>query len=189
VRRKRRRVPFRFARTPDVSPDGRWVAFSYLGDIWIVSAEGGVARQITTHEAHEINPVFSPDGRWLAFSSNRYGSYDVFVVSVEGGPPGDSPSIPQTNWSTTGRRMGRYILFSTRRTPQFPPLPEMYLCRSKVAANADSRSTKAATASFARTVWNSLTSAGPDYGIAKDIEARPTMTSGFAAPMARIIAG
>lgn len=117
----------RFARTPDVSPDGRWVAFSYLGDIWIVSAEGGVARQITTHEAHEINPVFSPDGRWLAFSSNRYGSYDVFVVSVEGGPPRrltfDSANELVNDWTPDGR----YILFSTRRTPQFPPLPEMYL--------------------------------------------------------------
>jgi len=117
----------RFARTPDISPDGRWVAFSYLGDIWIVSAEGGVARQITTHEAHEINPVFSPDGRWLAFSSNRYGSYDVFVVSVEGGPPRrltfDSAHELVNDWTPDGR----YILFSTRRTPQFPPLPEMYL--------------------------------------------------------------
>src|SRR5258708_20366625 len=26
--------PIRFARTPDISPDGKTVAFSYLGDIW-----------------------------------------------------------------------------------------------------------------------------------------------------------
>ena len=34
--------PIRFARTPDISPDGKLVAFSYLGDIWIVEAIGGV---------------------------------------------------------------------------------------------------------------------------------------------------
>src|SRR5947208_13253343 len=79
--------PIRFARTPDISPDGRQVAFSYLGDIWVVEAIGGVARPVTMHEAHDVNPVFSPDGKSIAFSSNRHGSYDVFVVPVQGGTP------------------------------------------------------------------------------------------------------
>ena len=60
--------PIRFARTPDISPDGKLVAFSYLGDIWVVETIGGVARPVTMHEAHDVNPVFSPDGRWIAFS-------------------------------------------------------------------------------------------------------------------------
>src|SRR4029450_8752745 len=68
--------PIRFARTPDISPDGKTVAFSYLGDIWTVEAIGGVARPVTMHEAHDINPVFSPDGKGIAFSSNRHGEYD-----------------------------------------------------------------------------------------------------------------
>ena len=72
--------PIRFARTPDISPDGKTVAFSYLGDIWTVEAIGGVARPVTMHEAHDVNPVFSPDGKWIAFSSNRFGQYDIFVV-------------------------------------------------------------------------------------------------------------
>src|SRR5580658_762336 len=72
--------PIQLARTPDVSPDGKLVTFSYLGDIWIVDAIGGVARPITIHRAHEMNPVFSPDGKWIAFSSNRHGSYNVFVI-------------------------------------------------------------------------------------------------------------
>src|SRR5262245_6449555 len=79
--------PIRFARTTDMSPDGKTIAFSYLGDIWTVEAIGGVARPVTMHEAHDINPMFSPDGKQIAFSSNRYGSYDVFVVSAVGGKP------------------------------------------------------------------------------------------------------
>src|SRR5947207_3962122 len=79
--------PIRFARTPDVSPDGKLVAFSYLGDVWVVDALGGTARPVTTHPAHDIYPAFSPDGKHLAFSSNRHGSYDVFVVPVQGGSP------------------------------------------------------------------------------------------------------
>src|SRR6266850_1005951 len=79
--------PIRMARMPDISPDGKLVAFSYLGDIWVVETIGGVARPVTMHEAHEIYPAFSPDGRSIAFSSNRHGSYDVFVVSAQGGKP------------------------------------------------------------------------------------------------------
>src|SRR6266850_5615025 len=79
--------PIRFARTPDISPDGKLVAFSYLGDVWVVEAIGGVARPVTMHTAHDVYPAFSPDGRSIAFSSNRHGSYDVFVVSAQGGKP------------------------------------------------------------------------------------------------------
>src|SRR6266480_3279472 len=79
--------PIRFARSPDIAPDGKTVAFSYLGDIWLVDINGGEARHLTMHEKHDFNPVFSPDGKWIAFSSNRHGQYDVFVVSVRGGKP------------------------------------------------------------------------------------------------------
>src|SRR5215468_4481970 len=79
--------PIRFARTPDISPDGKLVAFSYLGDIYTVETIGGTARAVTSHPAHDINPVFSPDGRHIAFTSNRHGGYDVFVVSTRGGRP------------------------------------------------------------------------------------------------------
>src|SRR5438128_3575580 len=99
--------PIHFARTPDISPDGKRVAFSYLGDIWIVETIGGVARPVTMHTAHEMAPAFSPDGRMLAFSSNRHGSYDVFVVPTEGGKPKrltfDSASDLVNGWSPDGK--------------------------------------------------------------------------------------
>src|SRR6516165_4884141 len=51
--------PIKFARCPDISPDGKLIAFSYLGDVWVVETIGGVARPVTMHEAHDTNPVFS----------------------------------------------------------------------------------------------------------------------------------
>jgi len=119
--------PIRFARTPDISPDGKQIAFSYLGDIWTVEAIGGVARPVTMHEAHDYNPVYSPDGRNIAFSSNRHGSYDVFVVPTEGGKPRrltfDSGADLVTGWTPNGRG----IVFSSTRSAGFPSMPELYM--------------------------------------------------------------
>src|SRR5262245_24392569 len=118
--------PIRFARTPDISPDGKLVAFSYLGDIWVVEAIGGVARPVTMHEKHDMAPVFSPDGRKIAFSSNRHGSYDVFVVPVHGGRPTrltyDSAADYVCGWSPDGKE----VLFASTRSTAFPFSYELY---------------------------------------------------------------
>jgi tricorn protease len=118
--------PIRFARTPDISPDGKLVAFSYLGDVWVVDAIGGIARPVTMHEKHDIYPVFSPDGRRIAFSSNRHGSYDVFVVGVQGGRPQrltfDSAEDFVNDWSPDGQS----ILFTSNRGTDFPTRLDLY---------------------------------------------------------------
>lgn len=118
--------PIRFARTPDISPDGKLVAFSYLGDIWTVETIGGIARPVTMHEAHDIYPCFSPDGRWIAFSSNRHGSYDVFVVAAQGGKPRrltfDSATDVVNGWSPDGKT----ILFTSTRSMEYPASAELY---------------------------------------------------------------
>jgi tricorn protease len=76
-------APVKLARTPDYHA-GK-IAFSYLGDIWVVDEDGSNPRRLTDNVARDINPRFSPDGKWIAFSSDRYGNYDVFVMPVVGG--------------------------------------------------------------------------------------------------------
>lgn len=118
--------PIHLARTPDVSPDGKLVVFSYKGDIWTVETIGGTARAVTSHPAHDIMPVFSPDGRTIAFSSNRHGSYDVYVVPVQGGRPRrltvDSAGEMVCGWSPDGKN----ILYASTRSTAFPPSYELY---------------------------------------------------------------
>lgn len=74
-------------RFPAISPDGKQIAFSYMGDIYTVPYQGGEARQLTVHEAYESHPVWSPDGRQIAFASHRHGNADVFVMPAIGGEP------------------------------------------------------------------------------------------------------
>lgn len=68
-----------------VSPDGRYIAFTYKGDIFKVSTAGGDAIQLTFHEAHDFMPVWSNDGSRIAFASDRYGNFNVFVMDAMGG--------------------------------------------------------------------------------------------------------
>ncbi len=69
-----------------ISPDGKQIAFCYMGDIYTVPAGGGAASQLTTSPAYDTAPCWSPDGKHIAFSSDRSGSMDVYVMPAGGGP-------------------------------------------------------------------------------------------------------
>jgi tricorn protease len=66
---------------------GNSVVFTYAGDIYTASIQGGEAKRLTSHEGLEVFARFSPDGRWIAFSGEYGGSRQVFVIPSNGGTP------------------------------------------------------------------------------------------------------
>ncbi len=72
-------------RHTSISPDGSQIAFSYLGDIWVVPSKGGKATRVTTNAAYESHPVWSRNSKVISFASNRHGNFDVFTIPVGGG--------------------------------------------------------------------------------------------------------
>lgn len=68
-----------------ISPQGDKIAFSYKGDIYVVDAKGGQAKQLTTNSAYEFAPVWSHDGQTIAFATDRNGNFDVYTVAAKGG--------------------------------------------------------------------------------------------------------
>ena len=70
-----------------IAPDGKQIAFTYKGNIFIVPTAGGDARQLTSGGSYNTSPVWSPDGSKIAFSSDREGSMDIYVVNSKGGVP------------------------------------------------------------------------------------------------------
>ena len=74
-------------RSNSISPDGKEIAFTYKGNIYIVDADGGQARQITTNPAYDTTPIWTPDGQNIVFCSTREKSKDVFMIPAKGGKP------------------------------------------------------------------------------------------------------
>ncbi len=101
-------------RHPSLNTDGDEIAFSYQGDIWVVSAAGGAARRLTIHESYESHPQWSPDDMEILFQSNRYGNSDLFVTTPAGAKPRrltyHSNSDEEARWAPDGK-----IVFTTAR--------------------------------------------------------------------------
>lgn len=68
----------------DVSPDGKQIVFSLLGDLYLLPIEGGAARRITSGTGYDVQPRFSPDGRQIAFASDRGGLENLWVADADG---------------------------------------------------------------------------------------------------------
>lgn len=105
----------RFARHPAPSPDGSVLAFSWQGDLWVVSSTGGQARRLTVHPGIDRYPVWSQDGRWLAFGSNRHGNYDVYVLPLDASQSPRRLTYASVHDIPLSFSPGGGVLFRTRR--------------------------------------------------------------------------
>ncbi|MBE3558794.1 MAG: S9 family peptidase [Ktedonobacteraceae bacterium] len=89
-------LDLRIAGDPQVSPDGRWIAFTILScdrakntthsTLWLVSSnKTEPPRRLTDGEQYDTMPRWSPDGRTLAFLSNRAGTPQIYLLPMQGG--------------------------------------------------------------------------------------------------------
>jgi dipeptidyl aminopeptidase/acylaminoacyl peptidase len=83
------------AGSPEISPDGRWVAYTvrdtnwddnaYETEIWLADVATGAVRQLTNAKKSSQSPAWSPDGSKIAFASDRTDKRQVYVISPQGG--------------------------------------------------------------------------------------------------------
>lgn len=116
-----------------ISPDGKQIAFSYKGDIYTVSTNGGAARRITSGDSYESNPVWSPSGDRIAFASDRNGGRDVYIIPAEGGAPLRLTFNSARQFPEAFSPDGKYVIFSasiqdpaSSVAPPMAPLTELY---------------------------------------------------------------
>jgi dipeptidyl aminopeptidase/acylaminoacyl peptidase len=110
-----------FAMDPQVSPDGRRVAwtaspFGVAGEhpeagVWVADLVTGEPGRRWTHGHHESSPRWSPDGARLAFLSDREerGTHGVYLLEASGGEARPlvvrKRDVAAIAWSPDGRRL------------------------------------------------------------------------------------
>ncbi|MDQ7007335.1 MAG: PDZ domain-containing protein [Acidobacteriota bacterium] len=110
-------APSHLMRHADVH--GVKIVFTYEGDLWRVSTEGGAARRITRHAGVERYASFSPDGERLAFTAGYDGGVDVYVMPAEGGEPRRLTWHPAADRVIGWTPAGDEVLFRSRREYPF----------------------------------------------------------------------
>jgi len=115
---------------PQISPDGRWVAYTVTTSdfaedaaktrIWMVPAAGGEPVAVTAETRSASQPRFSPDGRFLSFLDEPdEGEAQVWTLYREGGEAvqltDTAQGVDDYEWSPDGRRM---VLVLEDPTPQ-----------------------------------------------------------------------
>ncbi len=75
--------------SPDISPDGREVAFAGLrgaiGDIFIVNIDSGEIRNLTNDQFGDFAPTFSPDGKSIIYLARVSGNDKLFRLDLATG--------------------------------------------------------------------------------------------------------
>ncbi len=78
----------RRANTPDLSPDGEWLAFDSQGgqqdDLFVIRQDGTGLRQLTDDIYKDRKPTWSPDGKRIAFFSDRSGKWEIWTINSDG---------------------------------------------------------------------------------------------------------
>ena len=107
-------------RHPDWSPDGKSLVFVRQGNLFTVTLDGKIERQMTTSGKDEW-PAWSRDGRYIAFSRTDADTYarSIWLVGAGGGEAtrispviaGESRECP--SWSRDGTRLACFIYNST----------------------------------------------------------------------------
>jgi len=102
-----------------ISPDGKQLAVEFTApetqnrDIWIYDLEREFKSRFTFSPGIDRMPRWSPDGKQIAFSSNRNGTFDIFIKESSGASEEQlifehESDLYISDWS----RDGKYILIN-----------------------------------------------------------------------------
>jgi dipeptidyl aminopeptidase/acylaminoacyl peptidase len=109
---------------PEVSPDGKWVAFTVETTdlaqddsetrVWMVPLAGGEPIPMTAEGSSASDPRWSPDGRYLSFLSGREGgTWQIWALDRRGGDARRLTDVEQGveayEWSPDGSRLALLV--------------------------------------------------------------------------------
>ncbi len=73
---------------PSLNPDGSKIAFSSERGgrpmIYVMNADGGNVKRLTSDGVYNSSPSWSPDGKKIAFAGQAEDHFDIFVMNADG---------------------------------------------------------------------------------------------------------
>ncbi|MBQ7222298.1 MAG: PD40 domain-containing protein [Bacteroidales bacterium] len=94
----------RLLRFPSVGADK--LVFSYAGDLYTTSINGGAASKITSNVGYESFSRVSPDGKTVIFTGQYDGNTELYSIPVTGGIPKRLTYSATLSRDNIGDRMG-----------------------------------------------------------------------------------
>ena len=94
----------RLLRFPTVG--GETIVFSYAGDLYSVSVNGGEAKKLTYGDSYDMFAKISPDGKSIAFTGQYDGNTEVYTMPLKGGEPKRVTFTAKVERDNVGDRMG-----------------------------------------------------------------------------------
>lgn len=106
--------PVKGIRAPVVSPDGKAIVFSALGDLYWLDIGTPTPKKLTNDAFIEADPCFSPDGRYLVFVSDRSGSINLWSRDLKTGQDrqltNGTEEVSTPVFSPDGKRLAFFLL-------------------------------------------------------------------------------
>ena len=119
-----------------LSPDGRYVAYDLGGDVFALAVRGTHEAVLVENPANDFNPIWTPDGSRILFTSDRTGTFGIWVLAVADGNSQGTPELLRADlgktWPLRFGRGGTYF-YGVQTGMQDVYVAEVYPETGKVA--------------------------------------------------------
>lgn len=116
---------------PQLSPDGRWIAYTIAetdkaankrtSQVYLISTDGGEPRAVTNDKQSSHSPRWSPEGKRLAFVSARDGESQIWTIELAEAGTGPLRKLSSITTGADGPVWspdGKWIAFTSEVYPE-----------------------------------------------------------------------
>jgi tricorn protease len=117
-------IEARLVQYPDIR--GEVIVFTWEGDLWKTTLDGGCAQRLTAHPGLEYAAKISPDGQTVAFTASYDGTPAIYTIPIAGGEPRrltwTGMGVQPVAWTPDGQR----VVYRSGHENTFRPIVKLF---------------------------------------------------------------